>query len=55
MLKLREYEEVKIISLKEYLERLLQKSQFSHSRSDSERESGSNCLKNHIPDRSIRG
>ena len=28
--------------------RLLQKSQFCHSRSDSERESGSNCLKNHI-------
>jgi hypothetical protein len=27
---------------------LLQKSQFCHSRSDSERESGSNCLKNHI-------
>ena len=26
----------------------MQKSQFCHSRSDSERESGSNCLKNHI-------
>src|SRR3990172_12065714 len=35
--------------------RLLQKSQFCHSRSVFERESGSNCLKNHIPDRIIWG
>ena len=27
---------------------------FVHSRNDSERESGSNGLKNHIPDRGIR-
>jgi hypothetical protein len=33
--------------------RLLQKSQFCHSRSDSERKSGSNCLKNHIRPRML--
>ena len=32
----------------------LQNSPFCHSRNDSERESGSNGLKNHIPDRGIR-